>query len=76
MSDSSPRTPAAAGLLRTEARGRHLPVSDQPAPGATLLLVSGWSTAKTVLDRATVQAEGTPGGGTVVPTSPPLRKGR
>jgi hypothetical protein len=66
VSDSSPRGLAAADLVRAEAAQRHLLVSDQPAPGATLLLVSGWSAAKTALDRATVQAEGTPGGGTVL----------
>jgi hypothetical protein len=66
VSDGSPRGLAAAELVRAEASRRHLPISDSPSAGDTLLLVSGWSVAKTALDRATVQAVGTPGGGIVL----------
>jgi hypothetical protein len=53
---------AAVDIVRTEAVKPLTPLG-AAIGGDALLLVSGWSTAKTALDRATVQAEGTPGGG-------------
>jgi hypothetical protein len=63
VSDDSPRGRAATELVRAEASRLHLPTSDTPAAGDTLLVLSGWQPAKAALDRATAEATDTPGGG-------------
>lgn len=66
ISDDSPRSRAAADLVRTEAAQRHLPISATPAEGDTLLVVSGWARAKDALGKATDAATGVPNGGIVL----------
>jgi hypothetical protein len=66
VSDDSPRSHAAADLVRTEATQLRLPVSATPAAGDTLLVLSGWAQAKDALGKATVAADGVPNGGIVL----------
>jgi hypothetical protein len=66
VSDDSPRSHAAADLVRTEATRRHLPISASPGAGDTLLVVSGWSQGKDALGKATTAADRVPDGGIVL----------
>jgi hypothetical protein len=66
VADDSPRSRAAADLVRTEAASHHLPVSTTPTPGDTLLAVSGWATAAHALATASKAADGEPDGGIVL----------
>lgn len=68
VADGSPRSRAAAELVRSEAATHNLPVSTglTGAPGHTVLVVSGWAAAKPALDKATAQSREAANGGIVV----------
>jgi hypothetical protein len=66
VSDTSPRSLAAAGLVRTQAARWGISVTDVPAPNDTLLVVSGWSRAAHAVTDFTARVHEAPSGGAVV----------
>jgi hypothetical protein len=64
--DGSPRSAAAARLVRHAAARCGLRITPQPTLDATLLVVSGWSGATQALDEFTARAGNAPSGGVVL----------
>jgi hypothetical protein len=61
VADSSPRSRAAAAVVRTAAAARHLTVTARPAPAGVQLVVAGWERADAALRR--LLTAGRPAGG-------------
>jgi hypothetical protein len=65
-SDDSPRSKAAAALIRTEAGRRGIRIADVPGPNDTLLVTTGWAGAVDALDQLTARVTGDATGGAVL----------